>query len=125
MRRRTFIAGMGATVASPLVARAQQSPMPVIGFLNGASSAEFAHQVAAFRQGLKEAGFIEGQNVAIEFRWAEGRYDRLPAMADDLVRRQVAVIVAAGGSQPMAKAATSTIPIVPAATQSRKGSCRA
>jgi putative ABC transport system substrate-binding protein len=112
MRRRTFIAGMGATVASPLVARAQQSPMPVIGFLNGASSAEFAHQVAAFRQGLKEAGFIEGQNVAIEFRWAEGRYDRLPAMADDLVRRQVAVIVAAGGSQPMAKAATSTILIV-------------
>jgi putative tryptophan/tyrosine transport system substrate-binding protein len=95
-----------------LAVHAQQAVMPVIGFLNGASPAEFAPQVAAFRQGLKEAGFIEGQNVAIEFRWAEGRYDRLPAMADDLVRRHVAVIVAAGGSQPMAKAATSTIPIV-------------
>jgi putative tryptophan/tyrosine transport system substrate-binding protein len=95
-----------------LAVHAQPAPMPVIGFLNGASPAEFAPQVAAFRQGLKEAGFIDGQNVAIEFRWAEGRYDRLPAMADDLVRRHVAVIVAAGGSQPMAKAATSTIPIV-------------
>jgi putative tryptophan/tyrosine transport system substrate-binding protein len=112
MRRRDFMTIFGGALAWPVVARAQQPAMPVIGFLNGASSAEFSHQVAAFRQGLKEAGFIEGQNVAIEFRWADGQYDRLAALAEDLVRRRVAVIVAAGGSQPMAKAATSTIPIV-------------
>ena len=113
MRRRDSIVLLGGAVAWPLVSWAQQpSAMPAIGFLNGASSAEFANEVAAFRQGLKEAGFIEGQNVAIEFRWGEGRYDRLPALADDLVRRRVAVIVATGGSQPAAAAATSTIPIV-------------
>src|SRR5215472_10580595 len=113
MRRRDFIALLGGAVAWPLAAWAQQpSVMPVIGFLNGASSAEFANEVTAFRQGLKEAGFIEGRNVAIEFRWGEGRYDRLPALADDLVRRRVAVIVATGGSQPAATAATSMMPIV-------------
>jgi putative ABC transport system substrate-binding protein len=112
MRRREFTLLLGGAAAWPLATRGQQSAIPVIGFLNGASSTEFTHQVAAFRQGLKEVGFIEGQNVAIEFRWGEGRYDRLPALADDLVRRHVAVIVATGGAQPAAAAATSTVPIV-------------
>jgi len=113
MRRREFIALVGsAALAAPVLARAQQSPMPIIGFLNGASPAAFAHYVAAFREGLKESGFIEGQNVAIEFRWGEGRYDRLPALATELVGRRVDVIVAAGGALLAAKDATSTIPIV-------------
>jgi putative tryptophan/tyrosine transport system substrate-binding protein len=112
MRRRQFIAGLGA-VAWPLAARAQQPAMPVVGFLNGASPGGYAPYVAAFRQGLKETGYVECQNVAIEFRWAEGQYDRVPAIAAELVRRQVAVIVTNSVSGVMAvKAATTTIPIV-------------
>ncbi len=115
MRRRNFIAGLASTTAAlPLAARAQQPAMPVIGFLNSASPQPFANYVAGFRTGLKETGYIDGQNVAIEFRWADGHYDRLPEMVADLVRRKVAVLVATGGAPSVvaAKAATSTIPIV-------------
>jgi putative ABC transport system substrate-binding protein len=112
MRRREFITLFGGAAAWPLAARAQQPAMPVIGFLRSTSLADATGLVTAFRQGLKEAGFVEGQNVAIEFRSAEDHPDRLPALVSDLLRRPVAVIVANNNSALAAKAATTTVPIV-------------
>ena len=114
MRRREFIAGLGGMAAWPITAAAQQLAMPMIGFLSSRAPGESANVLAAFRDGLRETGFVEGQNLAIAFRWAEGHYDRLPALAADLVKLRVAALFAAGGppSAFAAKAATSTIPIV-------------
>src|SRR5258708_23659202 len=115
MRRRDLLAMLGGVaMAWSWSPRAQASAMPAIGFLSGRSPDEAAQLLTAFRQGLNETGYVEGKNVGIEFRWAEGHYDQLPALASDLVRRRVAVLVATGGSSSLlaAKAATAKIPIV-------------
>jgi putative ABC transport system substrate-binding protein len=114
MKRREFIAGLGGAAAWPVMARAQQPAMPTIGFMSGRSQADSDYLVAAFRQGLTEAGFTEGINVTIVFRWANGQYERLPGLAAELVGRPVAVLVGVGGdlSARAAKQATSTIPVV-------------
>src|SRR5262245_50604860 len=117
LKRREFITLLGGAAGWPLAARAQQrarSPMPLIGFLSSRAPSTEAHLVAAFQHGLKDLGYIEGQNLAVEYRWAEGRHEQLPTLAADLVRRQVAVLVTAGGESPAraAKAATASIPIV-------------
>jgi putative tryptophan/tyrosine transport system substrate-binding protein len=114
MRRREFIMQLGVATAWPLAARAQQRSTPLIGFLNTQSPASFSHMVAGLHQGLAESGYVEGRNIGIEYRWAENQYDRLPALAEDLVRRGVAVLVATGGEPAAiaAKAATTTVPIV-------------
>src|SRR5271169_1047607 len=114
MRRREVIAGLGSAAAWPVVARAQQQALPVIGYL-GTQSADddYKNVTVPFLQGLKETGYVEGQHVAVEYRWAENQYDRLPALAADLVRRRVAVILASGTPATLAaKAATTTVPIV-------------
>jgi putative ABC transport system substrate-binding protein len=113
VRRRDFITLLGGAAAAwPSAAKAQQQPVPIVGYLDNTSAAATSYRVAAFRQGLNEAGFVEGRNVAIEFRWAEGQLARVPALAADLVRQQAAAIVVNNACALAAKAATSSIPIV-------------
>jgi putative ABC transport system substrate-binding protein len=114
MRRREFIAGLGSAVALPVAAWAQRLTLPVVGFLDGGSAEASADRVRGFRKGLGEAGYVEGQNVTVEYHWLEGQFDRLPTFVNDLIRRRVAVIAAFGNPNIaiMAKAATTTIPIV-------------
>lgn len=112
MRRREFITLLGGAAMWPLRARAQQKAIPIVGFINSASPKSYAPNVKGFLEGLKEAGYIEGRNVSIEYHWAEGQYDRLPAMAAELVRHNVTMIVANTPAAPIVKAATATIPVV-------------
>src|SRR5262245_2090696 len=114
MRRRQFLTLLGGAAAAWPIAARTQTAVPLVGWLGSASPSPYAGRVAAFRQALSEAGYVDGRNVAIEFRWAEGQYDRLPTLASELVERRVAAIVTSGGtiSAQAAKAATSTIPIV-------------
>jgi putative ABC transport system substrate-binding protein len=114
MRRRDFITVLGSAAAWPLVTRAQQAAMPVIGLLGSESPDLYAERLRAFHQGLRDTGFVEGRNVAFEYRWAEGRYDRFPALLAELVSRRVTLIGAFAGDPPAlaAKAATTTIPIL-------------
>jgi len=121
LRRRELVMLLGGAAAWPVTARARQPAMPVIGFLNGTSADAFAHPRNGFIQGLKESSHFVGQNVAIEYRWAEGQYDRLPALAADLLRRQVAVLVVNNAAAPAAMAATATIPIASGADPVKSG----